>query len=65
MKLVVDIERSQEPGIIHRAGTMGIVVEPIDSDVWLVEVRVHDDPLESSARFETLEVREDEFILIE
>jgi hypothetical protein len=65
MKLTVDIESQQEPGHVHHVGATGILVEPLGANAWLVEVRVPDPTLEGDAWYETLEVRGDEFELID
>lgn len=65
MKLLVDIESRHRSGHIHPSGSSGIVVERLGDDAWLVEVRVPDPTLVGDGWYETLDVREHEFELVE
>jgi len=65
IELLVTIPSKQEKGHIHNPGARGILVEHLGAHASLVEIRVPDDSLEGNAWYETLEVRNSEFKLVD
>jgi len=65
MRLCVEVESEAEPGLIHPVGMTGILVESLGAHAWLVEVRVPDDTLEGGAWYDTLELDEYQFDVVD
>jgi len=65
IELLVTIHSKQERGHVHKAGARGILVEHLGARASLVEIRVPDDSLEGNAWYETIEVRNSEFRLVD
>lgn len=65
IELLVEIPSKQEKGHVHRIGARGVLVEHLGARASLVEIRVADESLEGDAWYETIEVRNSEFKLVE
>lgn len=61
IRLIKDVESQWIDGHVHKAGLMGIVVESVGSDGWLVEIRVPDTTLEGDAWYECADLTEKYF----
>jgi len=65
IELLVAIPSQQEVGHMHMPGDRGILVEHIGGKASLIEIQVHDPSLEGNAWYETIEVRNSEFKLVD
>jgi hypothetical protein len=64
-RTTVNLQSLAEPIRVHPAGSDALVVAVLGPGVYLVEVMVPDDQLASGAWYETLELAEGEFELVE
>jgi len=65
VRTTVNLQSRAEPILVHPAGSEGLVVAFLGPGVYLVEIRVPNDQLAGGAWYDTHELRENEFEVVE
>lgn len=65
IRLTTQTQSQHHPGVLHEAGAEGIIVEALDENTSLVEIRVPDETLEGDAWYDVLDLPNDTFEVVE
>ncbi len=65
VRTTVNLQSQAEPIRVHPAGSDGLVVAFLGPGAYLVEIKVHDVTMPGSAWYDTMELHEGEFEVID